>query len=191
MVTRRRPAAIGEVLLAKRKIPIVVGNLVEVIGILFAMYLIQIVPQVTLLPLKLILYLVAWGCMEFFPHSLSHYVVGSFVGVRFRYYSVGRSSAYKLAMPLLRTAASKLPVLTLKVDRASLQSAGRGGRIAMFSSGAVASMLFPFAVAYASLRDLPFMLTGLLFFFSAANFMFDLYFSPKVGDIARAIDAGK
>lgn len=177
--------------LAKTKIPIGVGNLVEVAGIFFATYLILMAPEVAVLPLKFILYLVAWGCMEFFPHGLAHYVVGRLVGVKFRYYSLGKSSAHKLRIPFLTMAASRSLVLKLNVDQASLGLVGRRGRFAMFSSGAIASMILPFIVALASFRDLPVVLSGFLLILSAANFAFDLYFSPKVGDISRAIAQGK
>ena len=177
--------------LAVTRIPVSVGNLVEIAGILFALYLIVMAPEVTFVPLKLILYLVAWVCLLFFPHSLTHYVVGRLVGIRFRYYSLGKSSVYRLGIPFLSMIASRSPVLTLRVDRRSLQSVGRGGRIAMFSSGAVASMVFPFFVALASFRDLPTVFSVFLLLLSAANLMFDFYFSPKAGDVSRAISASK
>jgi len=177
--------------LAKTRIPTAVGNLVEVAGILFAMYLILTAPKLIALPLKLLLYMIAWVCFLFFPHCLTHYVVGRLVGVKFRYYSLGKSSVYKLRISFLSMVASRSRVLTLNVDRASLQSAGGRGCIAMFSSGAVASMILPFIVAFASFRDLPLVLSGFLLFLSAANFAFDLYFSPKVGDISRAVTVGK
>ena len=177
--------------MARAKIPIAVGNLVEIAGILFALYLIVIIPEAALVPLKLILYLVAWACLLFFPHSLTHYAVGRLVGVKFRYYSIGKPSVYRLRIPFLSTVASKLPVLTLKVDRGSLQVVSRAGRIAMFSSGAVASMVFPFFVAFASFRELPLVFTVFLLLLSAANLLFDSYYSPKAGDISRAISAAK
>jgi len=177
--------------LANTRIPTMVGNLVEVAGILFAVYLILIAPEVTALLLKLTMYLVAWVCFLFFSHSLTHYLVGMLVGVRFRYYSFGKSSVYKLGIPFLSKIASRSTVLTLRVDGSSLNSVSRGGRIAMFSSGAIASMTLPFLVAWASVRDLPMVLSVFLLLLSTANMVFDLYFSPKAGDIARAISSGK
>jgi hypothetical protein len=168
----------------------VVGNLVEVAGTLFAVYLILIAPEVTSLVLKLTMYLVAWVCFLFFPHSLTHYLVGTLVGVRFRYYSLGKSSVYKLGIPFLSMVASRSTVLTLRVNGSSLHSVSRGERIAMFSSGAIVSMALPFLVALFSLRDLPMVLTVFLLLLSTANVVFDLYFSPRAGDIARAFSSG-
>lgn len=177
--------------LAKMRIPTMVGNLAEVAGILFGTYLILIAPEVTAVPLKFLLYLIAWFCLLFFPHGLTHYVVGRLVGVRFRYYSFRKSSAYKLKIPSLSMIASRLVVLSLKVDQGSLQSVSDAGRIAMFSSGAVASMILPFSAAFASFRDLPIGLSAFLLLISAANLVFDAYYSPKAGDIYRAISATK
>ena len=177
--------------LARLRIPLAVGNLVEIAGILLALYLIVLAPEVTLVSLKLILYLVSWVCLLFFPHCLTHYVVGMLVGVRFRYYSFGKSSVYKLRIPPLSMIASRSPLLTLKVDRRSLQLAGPRSRFAMFSSGAVAAMLVPFFVAFSSFRDLPIVFSVLILLLSAANLLFDCYFSPKAGDVSRARSAVK
>ena len=102
--------------MAKIRIPIMVGNLVEVAGILFAVCLILITPEIASLPLKFTMYLVAWVCFLFFPHSLTHYLVGTFVGVRFRYYSFGKSSVYKLRIPFLSMIVLRSPVFTLRID---------------------------------------------------------------------------
>ncbi len=177
--------------LTKTRIPVMLGNVVELAGIFLAIYLIVLAPEVPAIPVKFLLYLVAWFCLLFFPHGLAHYVVGRLVGVRFRYYSLGKSSVSKLRMRFLGAIADKSVVLTLNVDRGSLQSVSFRGRIAMFSSGAVASMILPFSAALASLRDLPKVLSVFLLLLSAANLAFDLYFSPKAGDISRAISATK
>ncbi len=125
----------------------------------------------------------------FFPHGMAHYVVGRLVGIRFQYYYMSRSSVYKLKLPLARAIASRSLVLTLKVDPDSLQSASPGGRAVMFSSGAVASMILPFYAALMSVRHLPMNLSAILLLLSAANLVFDLYYSPKAGDISRARSA--
>lgn len=172
------------------RIPLLVGNIVEVGGILFALYLISFasgVPDI----LKLLVYLVAWFCLLFFPHGLAHYIVGRLVGIRFQYYYLGRSSVYKLKLPFAHAIASRSVVLTLKVDQRSLRSVGPGSRAVMFSSGAVASMILPFFAAAASLGRLPMNLSLILVLLSIANFAFDLYYSPKAGDFSRAKSAAQ
>ena len=172
--------------LAKRRIPLLLGNLIEVAGVLFGISLIALVPAAPTIPLAFLLYLIAWFCLLFFPHGLTHYLVGVVVGLRFRHYSFGKSSVSKLRMRFLSVFASKLVVLTLRVDHASLRSVSPLRRSIMFSSGAVASMVLPFFAAAASIGHLPSALSALLLLISAANFAFDLYYSPKAGDISRA-----
>jgi len=171
------------------RIPLLVGNIVEVAGVLFALYLISFALGVPNSPLKFLVYLVAWVCLLFFPHGLAHYIVGRLVGIGFQYYYLSRSSVYKLKLPFARAIASRSVVLTLKVDQHSLQTASVGSRAVMFSSGAVASMILPFFAAAASLGHLPMNLSAILLLLSAANLAFDLYYSPKAGDISRAKSA--
>jgi hypothetical protein len=100
-------------------------------------------------------------------------------------FSRGKSGIAKIRMPLISAIASKVPLLTVNVDRTSLRSASRGGRAVMFASGAATSMVLPFFAAAASFGRLPMSLTVFLIILSAANLAFDLYYSPKAGDISR------
>lgn len=175
--------------LQRRKIAVSLGNFIELAGTLFGLSLILLAPAMPLMFLSFLSYLIAWFCLEFFPHSLAHYVVGRLVGVRFRCYSLGRSSVFKVAPRFLSVFSSKSMILTLHVDQASLRSLSRLRRSMMFASGAVVSMLLPFLAAMASLGRIPWELSAVLLLISAANFVFDLFFSPKAGDLSRAIAA--
>jgi hypothetical protein len=163
-----------------------VGNGVEVLGILLAVYLMVLAADASGIYVRFFLYLISWGCLIFFPHCLMHYLVGSIVGVRFKFYYLGKSGVSKLGLPLLARLAARVPVLAVKVDRRSLRSVTPGRRAVMFASGAVASMILPFIVVVASLPRLPLSLTLAILFLSVANLAFDLYYSPKAGDISRA-----
>jgi hypothetical protein len=174
-----------------KRIPLAAGNLVESVGMLLGFFLILLAPGARPVSLSFLLYLVAWFCMLFFPHCLTHYVVGRLLGVKFRFYTLTKSSVSKLGNPLFEILASKALVLSLKVDRESLRSVS-GRRLAvMFASGAVASMSLPFLVPFASLQNLPILYSFSLFALSAANLAFDLYYSPKAGDISRAVSSRK
>lgn len=175
----------------RKRISLLFGNLIEVTGILLGIYFVVLAPSIPVMLLTFVLYLAAWFCLLFFPHSLTHYIVGRLVGVKFRYYSFGKSSVSKLRMRLLNTFASRLVVLTLRVDHASLRSVSPLRRSIMFSSGAVASMVLPFVAATASFGHLPLSLSVFILLISLANLAFDLYYSPKAGDISRAISAAR
>jgi hypothetical protein len=171
--------------LRRIKIPLVLGNGVEILGIAVAIYLVLKAPQVGDIFLRFFLYLISWGCLEFFPHCLAHFVVGRLVGAGFAHYFFGKSSITRLRSRVLNAVASAVPVLTLKIDQNSLRSVTHGGRAALYASGAAASMILPFFVAVASLGRLPIGLSVVLLLLSAGNVAFDLYYSPKVGDISR------
>jgi len=171
--------------LARLKLPTIVGNTVEVLGILFAFCLLLTASSVLSTSLRFLLYLIAMGAFVFFPHGLAHYITGRLVGVRFKYYFLTKSAVSKLKLPLFSTLANQLPVLALKIDRASLRSVSNGRRAVMFASGAVASMVLPFIVPVASIGRVPLVFSVVLFLVGAANAAFDLYYSPKAGDISK------
>lgn len=181
----RALASWKELNLIRMKIPLILGQAIEILGVVFAFSLLVIAAQFSSTFLRFLLYLVSWGSFVFFPHSLMHYVVGRLVGVRFKYYFVSKSAIGKLKLPLISAVASGLPVLGLKVDRVSLRSVSRGGRAVMFVSGAVASMILPFFVVMASFNQVPYTMSLILLLISAGNAAFDLYYSPRAGDISR------
>lgn len=173
--------------MAKRRIPLRWGNLIEILGCGFAAGLLVIAPDINEVLLRFLLYLMAWGSFVFFPHCLAHFVVGRTVGIQFSNYSSGRSSISKLHMPVISAMATRAPLLTLHIEKASLNASSRGRRAVMFASGAAASMIFPFFVAVASLPHLPSSLSLILFVLSSVNLAFDFYYSPKAGDLSRII----
>ncbi len=154
-------------------------------GILAAISLVVVAPGINYVLLRFLAYLLSWGCLVFFPHCLAHFVTGRLVGVRFTHYLVSRSPVAQLKLPIISEVMSKVPILGLKIDRRTLKSVSRGARAAMFASGAAASMILPFSVVVASVGLLPTILIGGLLLLSVANLAFDLYYSPKAGDLSR------
>jgi hypothetical protein len=55
----------------------------------------------------------------------------------------------------------------------------------MFASGAVVSMILPFLVVVVAIGNLPMIWSLALALLSVANVSFDLYYSPKAGDLSR------
>jgi hypothetical protein len=161
------------------------GNGIEILGIIVAITLVVVAPDINDVLLRFVAYLLSWGCLVFFPHCLAHFVTGRLVGVRFTHYLVSRSPVAKLKLPIISEVMSKIPILGLKIDRSSLKTVSRSMRAVMFASGAVTSMILPFSVVVASLGRLPTTRSGGLLLLSIGNLAFDLYYSPKAGDISR------
>jgi len=168
-------------------IPVLIGNIIGIVGSCFAVYLIYSAPNFSMALIRLTLYLISIGCLIFCPHCLAHYIVGSLVGVHFRYYLVRRSTIEKLRIPVISDIASKLPVLSLQIDHASLASVSVKARAAMFASGALCSTILPFVVVFASINDLPALLNLILLVLCFGNLLFELYYSPKAGDFSRIV----
>ena len=166
----------------KTHIPLAFGSLVEIIGTSLALFMIYSAANIQVSSIKLILYLLSIGCLIFFPHSLAHFTVGSLVGIRFKYYQIGRSSIFKLKLPIK---VPNIPVLTLVVDHSSLIKVSAGAKAAMYASGVIVSITFPFIVAACAFQQLPLLLWAILFIVSVSNLVFDLYYSPRAGDLSR------
>jgi hypothetical protein len=147
--------------------------------------LIVVVPSIRLFPVDALLVLIAWFCLWFFSHDLAHHIVGRVVGVRFRYYFLGRSAITKLSLPIVSNLLRVVPVLGLKVERSSLKSVSANRARAMYASGALFSMFLPWVVIPAGFA-VGLLVGILLALLTVANDVFTLYFSPRVGDLHHA-----
>jgi hypothetical protein len=108
------------------------------------------------------------------------------VGIKFSGLVVGRSALRKSSSRAVRLIGERAVTPVLIVDRASLARASPLRRKAMFYSGVTASTAAPFLVAlYASLTGDP--LSTLTAVIVAIGYLtFNIFYSPRTGDIHRA-----
>jgi hypothetical protein len=89
----------------------------------------------------------------FTEHAFSHWIVGRAVGIRFTGYGLHGTSHPLLYPPGLRFVFSHLPLLSARVDPASLRAASPTERAAMYAAGTVGTVLVGLAIpAYAEWR---------------------------------------
>ncbi len=168
-----------------RRLSLAQGSSLCAVGLLTGLTLLVLAPRVRLLPVDLVFIFAAWFCFWFFSHDLAHHIVGRIVGVRFRYYFLGRSTITRLNMPIASTLLKVIPVLGLKIDKYSLKSVSPNKVRAMYDSGAISSMFLPWVVIPTGFSvDLP--VGVLIAILTMANVGFTLYFSPRVGDLHHA-----
>jgi hypothetical protein len=164
-----------------------IGNLITISGTalgLILAYLINVFEP----PIDYIFAIISFTALWFFPHCLAHYIVGRLLGIKFRYYFVGRSAIRKLNLPFINILAERLPVLGIKIEREILSKVIPIRRLMMFLAGALASILLPFLPSL--IIFLKFHFYGFIFILLAfINFGFTLYFSFKVGDVRRGLDS--
>jgi hypothetical protein len=168
-----------------RRLSLAQGASLCIFGVLVGLALIVVVPSIRLFPVDALLVLVAWFCLWFFSHDLAHHIVGRVVGVRFRYYFLGRSAITKLSLPIVSNLLRVVPVLGLKIERSSLKSVSANRARAMYASGALFSMFLPWVVIPAGFA-VGLLVGILLALLTVANDVFTLYFSPRVGDLHHA-----
>jgi hypothetical protein len=133
-----------------------------------------------------VFYLASWASLWFFPHCITHFIIGRLVGIRFRNYFLGQTHLVKVLPPRLRPLLARMPVLGIRVEKTSLEAARPRARYAMFASGAMASMLLPFLVPLYLLLVGETSAAGILLVISLANLLFTAALSPRVGDLYKA-----
>jgi hypothetical protein len=173
----------------KWRIDLWTGNTIEVAGISLGFILMFYLNFLSDYPLKVLLLIISWLCFWYFPHCLAHYIAGRILGIKFQYYFVGTSSLIKMGLPLVTPIIRAIPVLGIKIDKASTLNISRYRMAIMYSSGVLASMLCPLIPFIYSLIYLDYLaksFTGVLTF---SNIIFTIYFSFKVGDFSKAMKA--
>ena len=89
----------------------------------------------------------------FTEHALSHWLVGRALGIRFTGYGLHGTSHPRTYPPGARWVFSHLPLLSARVDPASLRAASPAARAAMYAAGTVGTVLVGLAIpAYAGWR---------------------------------------
>ncbi len=89
----------------------------------------------------------------FSEHAFSHWLVGRALGIRFTGYGLHGTSHPRLYPPGARFFFSHLPLLSARVDPASLRAASPAARAAMYAAGTIGTVLVGLAIpAYARWR---------------------------------------
>ena len=88
----------------------------------------------------------------FSEHAFSHWLVGRAVGIRFACYGLHGTSHPNLYPPGARFLFSRLPLLSARVEPASLRAASPAARAAMYSAGTLGTVLVGLAVPLYGLR---------------------------------------
>jgi hypothetical protein len=90
----------------------------------------------------------------FCEHAFSHWFVGRALGIRFTGYGLHGTSHPHLYPPGARFLFSHLPLLSARVDPASLRAASPAARAAMYAAGTVGTVLVSLAIpAYTRWRS--------------------------------------
>ena len=126
----------------------------------------------------------------FSEHASSHWLVGRAVGIRFAGYGLHGTSHPNLYPPGARFLFSRLPLLRVRVEAATLRAASPAERAAMHSAGTLGTVLVGLAIpAYGRRRGVPGARRGLLVASGVVTNAF-VVFSEALrpgGDLRRAL----
>jgi hypothetical protein len=137
-------------------------------------------------PLTAVYVLALESVATYLVHCPAHYVVGRFLGIRFRSIRMGHSSIAGSLPESLKGSSRLLVVPTLSVQKGSLSSISGNRASAMYASGTIASVVSPFIIAGWAALSLPTLYSLPGWAFAVGYLVLDAIFSPKTGDFSRA-----
>jgi hypothetical protein len=159
--------------------PVWAGNLVLGAGTGAGVLAVALAPRFSGLARSLV-FLGGFAALAVTTHSLSHWVVGRAMGMRFTHYFLGGPPP---------------PRPGLKIDYSTYLRVPPKRRAVMHASGAVVTKLIPFAlIPVAAAQGQPRWLTGLLVVVGAGQIATDVAFSTKTSDwkkVLRELRAAK
>jgi len=173
------------------RVAVSVGMALEAAGLAFWIAILLQVNGSNPFWTNFILTMLGWASLWYFPHSLSHFTVGSILGIKFRYFYVAESSLTKLDSPLLKRLGAMMPLAGVKIERRGFEDISPRRRAVMFLSGTLASLSLPFLCVYTLLLAGEELLILLITALLLGSTVFTLYFSSKAGDISKALDSLK
>jgi hypothetical protein len=160
-----------------------VGVLIELVILSFVLAASAVVPAG--LPFGVYV-IVAEFLATYLVHCPAHYLVGTLAGIRFRKIRSSRSTLGRALPPRFTSIASFFPVLTLSTDRGTMRVISRSRRALMYEAGTVASVSAALVISAVATFAEPLVYAALAWVVALAYLGFDIKFSPKSGDFARA-----
>ena len=161
----------------------VVGVLVEVVALSLILAGSAFVPAGLAFGFYVV---VAEFLATYLVHCPAHYVIGNLLGIRFRKIRSSRSTLARSLPPRLSSFVNLLPVLTLSTGKRSVLNVSKRRLALMYEAGTVASVSAAFVISAAATLVEPPLYAVVAWVVALAYLGFDLKFSPKSRDFARA-----
>lgn len=162
-----------------RKLRLPVGHAVTISGTALGLALLYLATH-AVPPLRFVLTLSSFFALWYFPHTLSHFIVGRLLGINFSYYFLGKTGLRRLIKFVGRI---PIPVLGIRINRDSFDGVARWRKRIMFLSGVFASMFLP-VLCLVVPQPYPYNMVISLIVFGNMGFTFPT--SYLVGDVWKA-----
>ncbi len=141
---------------SRRIIPIVVGNAIQVTGVVLGLSLLWSSAQPNSAGPRTVAMIAGYLLIYFNSHSLMHYSIGRLVGIHFKHYSIGGSNHTASYPPIVRTIFQKLPFFAAHTRPVSMHVAQPIAKALMFAAGITGTVVFcTFAAFFAYQAGVP------------------------------------
>jgi hypothetical protein len=125
---------------SRSHLSIFTGNTIQLLGLVLGFTLACISEGTWRIPV--ISMLAGYVLVYFSSHSISHYLIGRLVGIKFTDYSIGGSSHAAAYPSPMRWIFERLPFFSVHSEASSMKSASGGAKAAMFLAGVTGTVLF-------------------------------------------------
>lgn len=168
-------------------ISISLGNLIQGTGIALGCIFLWGSTQPDIVPVRIGAMIAGYLLIYFSSHSVTHYLIGSLVGIKFTNYSMGGSSRSKTYPPVIRQIFERLPFFAAHTESRSMKAVGPTAKMLMFGSGIIGTVLFSTLAAFYEFRaNVPGCLLLLIFngIWQISSFVAE---TRPGGDLAKAV----
>jgi hypothetical protein len=129
----------------------------------------------------------AWLLLYFCCHAIAHWAVGSLLGIRFAFYTIGETGNPVGYPALLRWLFQRLPFFGVQTEKSSMQKASPRAKAIMWSAGVTSSAVVPtLSALYACSARIPGSALFLIFATFWAIGTLSSNWRSKSGDYAKA-----
>jgi hypothetical protein len=125
------------------RLSIVSGNAYQIAGIVAACAALALARSAHSKPAAIVAMIAAWVLLYFFCHGIAHWAVGSILGIRFAFYTIGGTGNPQGYPSGLRWVFEHLPFFGVQTEKASMQKASPTAKAVMWSAGVTSSAVVP------------------------------------------------
>jgi hypothetical protein len=169
------------------RLPIAVGNTLQIAGIVAAFFALSVSRSAHSHAVAVATMILAWVLLYFCAHAIAHWLVGRLVGIRFLFYTVGGTGNPGGWPWGVRWIFEHLPFFGVQTDKLSMQSVSPGAKALMWSAGVTASAIVPtLAALWAWLSGVPWSGWFCLFALGWASGTLASNWTSPTGDYSKA-----
>jgi hypothetical protein len=134
------------------RLSIVIGNTIQIAGLAAACAALALARSTKPDAVAAVMMIAAWLLLYFFCHGIAHWSVGSLLGIRFAFYTVGGTGNPEGYPAGLRWLFEHLPFFGVQTEKASMQKATPMAKAIMWSAGVTSSAAVPTLGAFYAWR---------------------------------------